>query len=75
MSLQRIEYIIRPDGTVEERVEGVPGPTCEQITEPFEETLGEVVERVHTAEYVLKPSPTPAFTGQEAKQSHQETEA
>ena len=75
MSVQRVEYVIRPDGTVEERVEGVPGPKCEQITEPFEETLGEVVERVHTAEYVLKPSPTPSTTGQEAKQRQQEADA
>jgi hypothetical protein len=60
MRKERIEYTIRPDGTVEERVEGIAGPRCELVTEGFEESLGEVTERVYTAEYMLRPSGTPA---------------
>ena len=36
MGKQEIEFIIRPDGTVEERVLGVSGPDCEIITEDIE---------------------------------------
>jgi hypothetical protein len=51
MGKQQIEFIIRPDGTVEERVLGVSGPDCEKITEDIERALGEVVKREHTSEY------------------------
>jgi hypothetical protein len=46
-----IEFIIKPDGTVEERVRGVAGPECEDITRGIEEALGEVAEREHTSAY------------------------
>lgn len=70
MAVERIAYTIRKDGTVEEKVEGVPGPMCEQLTQVFEARLGEVVERVHTAEYVLlpKPKPTPATRSERARE-------
>jgi len=71
MPIERVEYIIRKDGTVEEKVEGVPGPRCEQLTAPFEERIGEVVERVHTAEYVLRPIPKPQRASQ-VEQAHEE---
>jgi hypothetical protein len=46
-----IEFIIKPDGTVEEQVRGVAGPECEDITRGIERALGEVAEREHTSEY------------------------
>ena len=67
MPVERIEYIIHEDGTVEEKVEGVIGPRCEQLTEAFEERLGEVVERVHTPEYVMRPTPRPQRAAQVEK--------
>lgn len=42
---QEIEFIIRPDGTVEEQVIGVSGPDCEKITEAIEIALGTVTDR------------------------------
>ncbi|GAB4470301.1 MAG: hypothetical protein Kow00124_06360 [Anaerolineae bacterium] len=48
---QEIEFIIRPDGTVEEKVSGVSGPDCEKITEAVEKALGEVTRRDKTPEY------------------------
>ena len=48
---QRIEFVIRPDGTVEEKVTGVSGPACDQITSAVEDALGEVTRRERTAEY------------------------
>lgn len=75
MAKQRIIFTIRPDGTVEERVEGVPGPKCEELTMPIEEELGEVVERTYTAEYVLAKMPEPTKEAQEAKERSQQVRA
>jgi len=51
MPKQEIEFIIKPDGTVEERVTGVSGPECEQITRAIEEALGDVARRDRTSDY------------------------
>ncbi len=48
---QEMEFVIRPDGTVEERVTGVSGPGCEALTEDLEGALGDVVHREHTGDY------------------------
>lgn len=75
MAKQRLIFTIRPDGVVEERVEGVPGPKCEELTMPIEEELGEVVERVYTAEYVLTKMPEPTKETQEAKERQRQVQA
>ena len=41
-ALQTIRYRIRPDGRVEETVEGLAGAACERLTEPIEARLGTV---------------------------------
>lgn len=51
MGKQEIEFIIRPDGTVEERVIGISGPDCEAVTEDIEQALGDVIKRKRTGEY------------------------
>ena len=48
---QQMEFIIRKDGTVEERVSGVSGASCESLTGDLEQALGDVVHREHTADY------------------------
>ncbi|HIE53159.1 MAG TPA: DUF2997 domain-containing protein [Armatimonadetes bacterium] len=53
---QEIEFVIRPDGRVEERVRGVKGPRCEMLTAAIERALGVVRERQHTAEYYAEAS-------------------
>lgn len=75
MPKQRIIFTIRPDGTIEERVEGIPGPACENLTMPIEENLGEVMERTYTAEYVLRKMPEPMQKGQAAQEQCQEVGA
>ena len=49
--VQRLKYIITQDGTVEERVEGVKGNKCEQLTKDIEDALGTVTNRIHKPEY------------------------
>lgn len=75
MRRERIEFTIRPDGTVEERVEGILGPKCELATEAFEEDLGEITERVHTAEYVMRPAPAPRRVGRQEEAPEEEAQA
>lgn len=48
---QEIEIVIRPDGTVEEKVTGITGSACENATEAIERALGDVVKRDHTPDY------------------------
>jgi hypothetical protein len=54
----QIEFVIKPDGTVEEHVTGISGPACEKITEVIERALGEVVKREQTADYYNQPDTT-----------------
>jgi hypothetical protein len=50
MAQQTIRFRIRPDGRVEEVVEGVQGMACEQLTERIEARLGTVQQRQPTAD-------------------------
>jgi len=50
MAQQTIRFRIRPDGRVEELVEGITGSGCEQLTERIEARLGSVLQRQTTSE-------------------------
>jgi hypothetical protein len=50
MAQQSIRFRIRPDGRVEELVEGVVGSGCEQLSERIEAKLGSVQQRQPTAD-------------------------
>ena len=50
MAQHSIRFRIRPDGRVEELVEGVQGSGCEQLTERIEARLGTVQQRQSTSE-------------------------
>jgi hypothetical protein len=50
MAQRTIRFRIRPDGRVEEQVEGVQGQACEALTERIEAQLGRVRQRQCTAE-------------------------
>lgn len=50
MPQRTIRFRIRPDGRVEEQVEGVQGLGCESLTERIEARLGTVQQRQATAE-------------------------
>ena len=49
MAQETIRFRIRPDGRVEEQVEGVQGMACERLTERIEARLGSVQQRQPTA--------------------------
>jgi hypothetical protein len=48
--METIEFIIYPDGRVEEKVVGIVGSACEVVTSSIEAKLGKVVERTLTSE-------------------------
>jgi hypothetical protein len=50
LNQQTIRFRIRPDGRVEETVEGVPGAACTSLSEHIESRVGSVQRRVPTAE-------------------------
>ena len=50
MAQLSIRFRIRPDGRVEELVEGLAGNGCHQLTERIEAKLGSVQQRQPTAE-------------------------
>jgi Protein of unknown function (DUF2997) len=48
--METLEFIIRPDGRVEERVTGIVGSSCEAVTAAIEAHLGIVASRELTSE-------------------------
>jgi len=54
MPQRTIRFTIRPDGRVEERVEGVAGDGCQQLTEQVEAALGSVERQESTSEAFLQ---------------------
>jgi hypothetical protein len=48
--METLEFIIRPDGRVEERVTGIVGSSCAAVTAAIEAKLGTVASRELTSE-------------------------
>jgi hypothetical protein len=55
MSMETLEFVIRPDGRVEEKVTGVVGSSCAAVTAAIEAQLGRVIHQETTAEYFARP--------------------
>lgn len=49
--METLEFIIHPDGRVEEKVTGIQGMSCSEVTKKIEEKLGPVVTQERTSEY------------------------
>ena len=69
MAQRTIRFRIRPDGRVEELVEGVQGSACESLTERIEDRLGSVQQRRRTSE-AFAAQPLAAPQGQTLRQHH-----
>lgn len=55
MNMETLEFIIYPDGRVQEKVTGIVGTSCEAVTAAIEEQLGVVLSQETTAEYFAQP--------------------
>ena len=51
MSLQTIRFRIRPDGRVEEQVQGLKGASCQKLTADLEDRLGSVISSAPTQDH------------------------
>ncbi|MEM9135844.1 MAG: DUF2997 domain-containing protein [Cyanobacteria bacterium P01_F01_bin.42] len=49
--METLEFIIFPDGRVQETVTGIIGSSCAEVTAAIEEKLGQVTSIELTAEY------------------------
>ncbi|MGL5508677.1 MAG: DUF2997 domain-containing protein [Microcoleaceae cyanobacterium] len=56
MSLETLEFVIYPDGRVQEKVTGIIGNSCAEVTKAIEEQLGLVLHQENTAEYFAQKS-------------------
>lgn len=51
MSMETLEFIIYPDGRVQEKVTGIIGKSCQEVTEAIEAQLGRVISQQKTGDY------------------------
>jgi hypothetical protein len=51
MSMETLEFVIYPDGRVQEKVTGIVGVSCAEVTAAIEAQLGQVVSTEQTSEY------------------------
>lgn len=51
MNMETLEFIIHPDGRVQEKVTGIVGASCTEVTAAIESELGIVLTQESTSEY------------------------
>jgi Protein of unknown function (DUF2997) len=49
--METLEFVIYPDGRVLERVTGIIGTSCAEVTAAIEAQLGSVINQQNTSEY------------------------
>lgn len=49
--METLEFIIYPDGRVQEKVTGIVGASCAEVTAAIEAQLGHVTTQEQTSEY------------------------
>lgn len=49
--METLEFIIYPDGRVKEKVTGIVGSSCEEVTAAIEAELGVVLSQEKTSEF------------------------
>ncbi len=54
--METLEFIIHPDGRVEEKVTGIRGNSCAEVTKKIEEQLGCVLRQEKTSDYFAQVS-------------------
>jgi hypothetical protein len=49
--METLEFVIFPDGRVQEKVTGIVGASCAEVTAKIEEQLGRVITQEQTSEF------------------------
>ncbi len=55
MNMETLEFIIHPDGRVQEKVTGITGASCQEVTAAIEAQLGRVISQEKTSQYYEQP--------------------
>jgi hypothetical protein len=53
--METLEFIIYPDGRVQEKVTGIVGSSCAEVTAAIEAQLGQVISQEPTSEFFTQP--------------------
>lgn len=53
--METLEFIIYPDGRVQEKVTGIVGASCAEVTAAIEAQLGQVLSQEATSEHFAQP--------------------
>ncbi|HIK53892.1 MAG TPA: DUF2997 domain-containing protein [Synechococcales cyanobacterium M55_K2018_004] len=53
--METLEFIIYPDGRVQEKVTGISGSSCAEVTAAIEAQLGQVLSQEPTSEFFAQP--------------------
>ncbi|MBD2136679.1 DUF2997 domain-containing protein [Anabaena sp. FACHB-1237] len=56
--METLEFIIFPDGRVQEKVTGIIGKSCAEVTAAIEAQLGHVVNQQPTSEFFAENTQT-----------------
>jgi hypothetical protein len=67
--METLEFIIFPDGRVQETVTGMIGASCAEVTAAIEAQLGTVLTQAQTAEFFAK-APQPVGSTVSAQATH-----
>lgn len=62
--METLEFIIYPDGRVQEKVTGIIGASCAEVTAAIEAQLGQVVAQEKTSDYFAQPNEVSASNTQ-----------
>jgi hypothetical protein len=60
--METLEFVIYSDGRVQEKVTGITGMSCAEVTAAIEAQLGQVLSQEQTSEYFNQPVHQPALT-------------
>lgn len=60
--METLEFIIYPDGRVQEKVTGIVGASCAEVTAAIEAQLGHVIHQEQTSEYFAQEANQSAVT-------------
>ncbi|GAB4155644.1 MAG: DUF2997 domain-containing protein [Cyanobacteria bacterium J069] len=64
--METLEFIIYPDGRVQEKVTGIIGASCAEVTAAIEAQLGQVVSHEPTSEFFAQPNTVSSTQSQSA---------
>lgn len=62
--METLEFIIYPDGRVQEKVTGIVGSSCAEVTAAIEAKLGRVLNQETTSEYFAQVLQSASVTTQ-----------